>query len=169
MGIKIIKALPEDAYEYAINHIACWQAAYKGIISDEYLDNMSVEQMTESNKQLLGAPGIYMCYYAACENKMIGRLVICESRDEDKPNAGEIAAIYLLDAYWGKGYGMAMMEFTLSELKRRGYNEVFLWVLEANIRGRQFYEKCGFVFDGAKKEVRIDKPLIKMRYVREGL
>ncbi|MCL2079332.1 MAG: hypothetical protein FWH17_05745 [Oscillospiraceae bacterium] len=39
--MQIRKALEKDAYEYAANHIACWKAAYKGIISDEYLENMS--------------------------------------------------------------------------------------------------------------------------------
>ena len=165
-GDAIVKALPKDAREYAANHIACWRAAYRGILSDEYLDQMSVEEMTESSKQILSESNIYMCYYVEHNGKMIGRLVICDSRDEDKPNAGEIAAMYLLEAFWNKGYGRKMMEFSLAELKHKGHDEVFLWVLEANSRGRQFYEKCGFVPDGTKKEIHIDKPLIVMRYVR---
>ena len=166
MDISIRKALPKDAHEYAVNHIACWRAAYRGIISDEYLDNMSVEQMTESNKKILSEPGIYECYYAEQNGQMIGRLVICGSRDVDKSNAGEIAAIYLLEAFWNKGMGRKMMDYSLDELKRKGHDEVLLWVLEANSRGRQFYEKCGFASDGTKKEINIDKPLIEMRYVR---
>ena len=166
MRMRICQALPKDAYAYAANHIACWQSAYRGIMSDEYLDNMSVEQMAERNRQILRDPGILMCYYVEYEGKMIGRLVLCKSRDEDKAGAGEIAAMYLLDAFWGKGYGREMMEFSLEELKRRGHDEVFLWVLEANSRARQFYEKCGFAFDGTKKEINIDKPLMEMRYVR---
>ena len=166
MDINIQKALPKDAHKYAVNHIDCWRAAYRGIISDEYLDNMSVEQMTESNKQILSDPGIYECYYAEQNGKMIGRLVICDSRDKDKPNAGEIAAMYLLEAFWDKGYGRKMMDFSLAELKGKGHGEVLLWVLEANSRGRNFYEKCGFAFDGTKKEINIDKPLIEIRYVR---
>jgi len=166
MDINIRKALPKDAFEYAANHIACWQAAYKGIMTDKYLNNMNVEQMTESNRRILSEPGIYMFYYVEHNKKMIGRLVICKSRDEDKADAGEIAALYLLDTFWGKGYGRQMMDFSLAELKRMGHNEVLLWVLEANSRGKQFYEKCGFVFDGAEKEINIDKPLIEMRYTR---
>jgi len=56
---------------------------------------------------------------------MIGRLVISKSRDEDKPDAGEIAAMYLLDAFWNKGCGRKMMDFALAELKRAGHEEVF--------------------------------------------
>ena len=166
MDIQICKALPKDAFEYAANHIACWQSAYKGIISDEYLNNMNVEQLTESNRKILCESSGYLCYYVKHGGQMIGRLVICNSRDDDKVNAGEIAAMYLLDTFWGKGYGRQMTDFSLAELKRMGHNEVLLWVLEANIRGKQFYEKSGFVFDGTKKEINIDKSYTEMRYIR---
>jgi len=166
MGIKIRKALAKDAYEYAANHIDCWQSAYKGIISDEYLENMSVEQMAESNRTILSDPGAFSYYYAELNGRMIGRLVIGKCRDEDKPNQGEIAAIYLLDEFWGIGYGREMMDYSLSELKRKGYEEGLIWVLEANSRARQFYEKCGFAFDGSTQEISIDKLYTEMRYVR---
>ena len=166
MGIIIRKAVPEDAFDYAVCHIVCWKAAYKGIISDEYLDNMSVEQMTGNTRQALSNPGIYSFYCVESDSKIIGRLVLCESRDEDKPDAGEIAAIYLTDKFWGKGYGREMMEFSIQEIRRMGHNEAYLWVLEANSRARQFYENRGFSFDGTKKEISIDKPLIEMRYIR---
>ena len=166
MDIQIREALTKDAYEYAANHIACWKAAYKGIISDEYLENMSVEQMAERNRTILSDPGTFSYYYADLNGRMIGRLVIGKCRDEDKPNQGEIAAIYLLDEFWGKGYGREMMEYSLSELKRKGYGEVLIWVLEANSKARLFYEKCGFVFDGKTQEISIDKSHTEMRYVR---
>ena len=166
MGILIHKALPKDAYEYAVNHIACWRAAYKGILSDEYLSSMNVEQMAEANQRILSEPGIFECYYAEHNGSMIGRLVIGKSRDEDKADAGEIGAMYLLSEYWGKGYGREMMDFSLSELKRMGHDEVLLWVLEANNRARLFYEKCGFASDGTHKEINIDALHTHMRYVR---
>ena len=73
--------------------------------------------------------------------------------------------MYLIDKHWDKGYGREMMDYSIAEMKRRGQNEVYLWVLEENARARQFYEKCGFAYDGTKKEISIDKPLIEMRYV----
>jgi len=166
MSMHIRRALPENAFDYAVNHIACWRAAYNGILSDEYLDSMDVEKMAEINQRILGEPGLYKCYYVEHNGKMIGRLVINKSRDEDKVDAGEIAAMYLLGEYWGKGYGREMMDFSLSELKRMGHNEVILWVLEANNRARLFYEKCGFTFDGTRKEISIDTLHTHMRYAR---
>ena len=95
---------------------------------------------------------------------MIGRLIICKSRDKDKPDAGEIVSIYLLEEFWDKGYGRQMMDYAIGELKHMGCHEIVVWVLEKNKRARRFYEKCGFVPDGAKKEINVDTPLIEMRY-----
>lgn len=36
------------------------------------------------------------------------------------------------------------MKSALSELKMQGYENIFLWVLEQNVRGRCFYEQLGF-------------------------
>lgn len=167
MEITIRKVLHEEAYEYTSCHISCWQSAYEGIMSDEYLSDMAAEQeqRTEWCKKALSTPGNTEFFCVMYKGRMIGRLIIGESRDDDKPDAGEIAAIYLIKEFWDKGYGRKMMDFALETLKRRGYDEVILWVLEKNLRARHFYEKCNFVFDGRKKEIHIDKPLIEVRYV----
>ena len=49
MGLIIRRALPEDAYNYTICHISIWQSAYKEIVPDDYLNNMSngVDQRVE--------------------------------------------------------------------------------------------------------------------------
>ena len=65
MGILIHKALPKDAYEYAVNHIACWRAAYKGILSDEYLSSMNVEQLAEANQRILSEQWKYIVNQSA--------------------------------------------------------------------------------------------------------
>ncbi len=36
MGIIIRKAIPQDANNYTVCHISCWQSAYKGIVPDEF-------------------------------------------------------------------------------------------------------------------------------------
>jgi RimJ/RimL family protein N-acetyltransferase len=164
MEFIIRKALPKDAHERAICHTASWRSAYKGIVPDEYLDNISIEERNKKNKKQLQEFKNVSFYNATYENKIIGLLAIHKSRDEDKPNAGEIGGIYLIEEFWGKGYGRKMMDFAITALKNMGCNEIILWVLEDNARARRFYEKCGFSFDGTKKEIIIGKPLIEVRY-----
>ena len=169
MRLTIQPVLPEDAYAYTLTHIACWQSAYQGIIPDEYLAHMpeETEQRVERLKQSIeeGTDG-FSYYYAQLDGKMVGRLILNKSRDEDKPDAGEITAIYLLQDYWDKGYGREMMDYAMAQFEEMGYCEVILWVQEENQKARRFYEKCGFAFDGTKKEITIGKPLVVTRYIR---
>ena len=169
MSIEIRKVLVEEAREYAICHATCWRAAYKGIIPDEYLNNMlsDMDQVVEIRKQSISeASGDEYCCITL-DGKMIGKLGYSKCRDEDKIDAGEIHAIYLYPDYWDKGYGRQIMEYTLDKLKAMGFGEVVIWVLEENMRARMFYEKFGFKFDGTAKEIIIGKPLIEFRYVLE--
>lgn len=56
------------------------------------------------------------------------------------------------------------MEFAVSYAREIDYKRIILWVLEENYRARKFYEKCGFSFDGGKKELVYGKTLVAMRY-----
>ena len=59
MSFTIRKVFPEDAYEYTAVHYACWQNAYTGIVSQEYLSDMAAaqDQRAEKIKQTLLDPG----------------------------------------------------------------------------------------------------------------
>jgi len=167
MELTICKVLPEDSHIYAALHIDCWRDAYTGIIPDTYFDDMSaaLEQRAREAGQAIVAPGdnVFLC--AKDGEKMVGRLVFGKSRDANKPDAGEIGAIYLLAEYWGKGYGKKMMDYAVNALKGMGYQEILIRVLAENKRAKRFYEKYGFIFDGAIGKLDYGKPLEIVRYV----
>ncbi len=117
-----------------------WKSAYKGIIPQEYLDSIPEGRWVPNlDKQ---GWGNLVCID---NGKMIGTSSFCKSRFEQFQGWGEIVSIYLLPDYIGKGYGKILMDAVLSELKRQGYEDVFLWVLEENVKARNFYEKYGFL------------------------
>ena len=98
--------------------------------------------------------------------KIVGTSSFCKSRFEQLQGWGEIISIYLLPDYIGKGYGKILIDAVLSELKRQGYEDVFLWVLEENVRARNFYEKYGFLLTDDVSDANIGgKVLREMRYV----
>ena len=167
MGIHIRKAVPEDAHAYVLCNLACWRAAYRDIMPADYLESKAADvlQETEDYRVSLQKPGAYAYFCVECAGEMVGRLVVCHSRDLDKPTSGEVAAIYLLEAFWGKGHGRALMDFAVDVLRERGYTEAYLWVLEENSRARRFYERYGFTFDGRRGEVVYGKSLTVLRYV----
>lgn len=64
---------------------------------------------------------------------------------------GELICIHSLQNNWAKGYGSAMMEYVLTQLRQENYGSVILWVFEENTRARKFYEKHGFELTEQKK------------------
>jgi GNAT superfamily N-acetyltransferase len=168
MPVTLKKVLPENAHDYVLCHIACWRCAYKDIIPDAHFTKMEseIDERTEQlRKALIDQGGAYHFYYAESEGQMVGRLIFGKSRDNDKLDAGEILAIYLLEECWGKGYGQQMMDFALDELRCMGYHEVIVWVLKENHKARRFYEKANFALDGVEKEIEIGKLHTEVRYV----
>ncbi len=166
MNFEIRKAIISDADSIGHVHIVSWQTAYHGIISDEYLQSLSASEKAERFKNhILNLTNTF--YFVAELNKsIIGNLTLHKCRDDDLNDFGEIGAIYLLPEYWDKGYGKQMMDFSENFLKNMGFRSISLWVLERNYRARNFYEKCGFVFEGTKKEIIIGNHLIEIRYTK---
>jgi len=92
MEINIRKAIPEDAYIFTDCNISCWQSAYKNIVPQEYLENMSIEKekRIENYKNLLANQANCSYYCVMNSEKMIGFIIINIEHNEDKSNVGEI-------------------------------------------------------------------------------
>ncbi|HEX2189538.1 MAG TPA: GNAT family N-acetyltransferase [Longimicrobiaceae bacterium] len=88
------------------------------------------------------------------DGELVGFASVGTSRDADAvpPRTGELYALYLDPRFWGRGMGCALWNAALQVLLADEFTEVTLWVLEANARGRDFYERVGFQLDeGAVK------------------
>ncbi len=57
----------------------------------------------------------------------------------------EINKLYILRDFFGKGIGQKLMQLAESHLKKNGYDRVWLWVLESNLRAIDFYNKQGYM------------------------
>lgn len=151
----------DDRVEISKIYEESWKFAYRGILPQNYLDSISqgrwVSNLDEQGRKTL------VCID---EGRMVGVCSFCKSRLERLQGWGEIISIYLFPEYIGKGYGKILMKTALSELKKRGYENVFLWVLEENIRARNFYERFGFLpIDDFSDDNIGGKELRKVRYI----
>ncbi|EUA88757.1 hypothetical protein OSH39_03970 [Mycobacterium ulcerans] len=45
--IEVRAATPEDAYDVARVHVRSWQWAFRGLISQDYLDNLSPQDWVD--------------------------------------------------------------------------------------------------------------------------
>ena len=64
---------------------------------------------------------------------------------------GEIRTLYVDPDHWSGGVGSALLEAAVGHLRAHGGTPVHLWVIAANERARRFYERFGFVADGASR------------------
>jgi ribosomal protein S18 acetylase RimI-like enzyme len=160
----IRKAAVSDAKNLGMIHALSWKKAYEGIVPKEILDKITPEKRAQFFKKALTLQW-EEDYLLTVDDLPAGLLCLGKARDEDcKDTAGEIWGIYLHPDFYGQGYGRVLLEYGLSELQKRGYESVLLWVLKDNIHAIQFYEHIGFCKEGAEKDLFIGKPLTEVRY-----
>ena len=145
-------AVLEDAQQIAEAHISSWQSAYRGIISNYILDNLSLERSKRFwEKLILEGQGDILVYEK--NQKVVGFISFGATRDEgsDKTNTAEIYAIYISPHSYRKGFGSDLLKKALVSLQQKNYKTVTLWVLTHNSAGRRFYESLGFSTTGKVK------------------
>ncbi|QDR79883.1 GNAT family N-acetyltransferase [Sporomusa termitida] len=164
MKLGTVKATVAMADKIGYIQAKSWQAAYKGIVPAEYLATFTSEKRADIFRKVMPARSEEF-YLFSTHDQPSGMAILGKARDEDLPDTtGEISAIYFLPDAWGTGCSVPAIWFCLTRLRELGYAQVILWVLKDNPRARRFYEKAGFHFDGAIKEINIGKPLIELRY-----
>jgi len=131
--------------------------AYRGLLPDSLLDNLSLSQRTLEWQEILhSAQGQTLVYiqHAEIADEIVGFVAMGKCRDNDLAQAvvGEVYAIYLRPDCWGKGYGAALLAAAVARLQAQGYPVITLWVLDGNQRAMRFYEAAGFHADGRTQE-----------------
>lgn len=161
-------ATVEDAEQIAAVHVQSWQGAYRGLLPNDFLANLSLERRITQWQNILSDPVNVVPVYED-NGVVVGFVSYGRTRDEDlnQDKTGEIYAIYLLPARWGQGFGAALMQEGLARLQEQGHVAVSLWVLAGNERAIRFYEQFGFRADGTTKvESRPGVELHEVRYVK---
>ena len=136
----------KDVAGIARVHASTWQTTYRGIIPDDYLDAIQVEEWRERWLPNLSQPRPDTFGYVA-ENEESGEIAGFvrggSTRYPELPYRGELYAIYVLKAYQGHGLGRRLVSALASDLVVAGLPEMLLWVFEQNVLSRRFYESLG--------------------------
>lgn len=167
MTVRIREAEPKDAEAIAGIHVRSWQSAYRGLLTDGYLDGLSVEDRLEQHRGALSAPGEHRTWVAEEGGRVVGFAVTGPSQDADADQrTGELYAVYLEPDRFGHGIGKRLSDHALRDLRDRGFTTATLWVLETNEGARRFYEREGWTPDGLTTTERVDcemRPTVRYR------
>lgn len=145
----------DDAMDIATVHVESWRATYRGLLPQDFLDELDPVQRCAVWKRIMSGQGPRERTVVALEaGEIVGFANVCPSRDSDATSGtvGEVASIYLLSSLWGKGFGRQLMAGAVSALVEDEFSEATLWVLQGNERARRFYAAGGWTSDGTVKQ-----------------
>ncbi|HLY43519.1 MAG TPA: GNAT family N-acetyltransferase [Terracidiphilus sp.] len=144
-------AEPKDAMAVAIVHVRSWQAAYRGLLPDAYLDNLRAEDRAERYDFTHSDPANPHTIVAVESDSILGFATTRPCPDDDRADYGELAALYVDPDYWHRGLGVALVSAARVRLAELGFMKAVLWVLEGNQRAEKFYLNDGWTRNGIER------------------
>ncbi|MGH6900454.1 MAG: GNAT family N-acetyltransferase [Geminicoccaceae bacterium] len=135
--MNIRPANDEDRTAIAAVHAASWQDAYRGILSDAYLEDRVTADRSRHWREIEMRPDDVVI--VADDGGVIGFIAIWCRPDPYIDN------LHVLPGLRSKGVGGKLMVAAAEELLRRGKSTAYLWVFEQNRRAVRFYESLGGV------------------------
>ncbi|MGW4489123.1 N-acetyltransferase family protein [Amycolatopsis sp. NPDC004368] len=157
-----------DAPGIAHAHVASWQAAYLGLLPEEFLAGLSASAREGFWAKNLATPEPRHTVLVAetPDGTIAGFAASSPSRDDDAtPDTGELASIYLLPEFWSRGYGRALHAHAHATLAA-DFPTATLWVLAGNTRARTFYERTGWTLDGRTKVESVADGTVTLEEIR---
>jgi len=145
------RAVPGDELAVAGVHVRSWQKAGRGLLPDQYLDELRPEDRAARYSFGDDEPGRPVTVVAVDQDVVRGFVTIGPSRDTDRERSGELFALYVDPDSWGLGIGRALMNEARGRLTRLSFEEAILWVLVGNERAERFYRVDGWLLDGARR------------------
>lgn len=151
--VEIRDAQPADAQCIAAVHVRSWQIAYQGLLPERVLANLSVADRKRTwSTILVDPPPRSAVLLAIFDGVVVGFVAVGPGRDcAAAAQAGELYAIYLRPDQWGRGIAAQLHSAAIHRLSTLGFTQATLWVLEGNERATGFYQRNGWVVDGARR------------------
>ncbi len=142
--MQIREAQPSDLETIAQLHAQSWRTAYRGMLSDAYLDGELVADRRALWQQRFNAPTANQTITVAeIDNKTIVGLA-CAFGDHDARWGTLLENIHVAQGYKGAGIGAQLVVHIAEWCSRTHASDVMhLWVLAPNIAAQSFYKRLG--------------------------
>lgn len=138
------RATPADAAEIASLHTENWREAYRGILPDAYLKGPIASERLNLWRSRFASPGADRLFVLLAESEGDLAGFVCLLLDEEPQWGACLDNLHVLPGWRGKGIGRELFgratRWVVSTEPGWGMH---LWVLEANLDARRFYEALG--------------------------
>jgi ribosomal protein S18 acetylase RimI-like enzyme len=150
--VELRDAGPADAPAIAVVVVESWRAAYRGLLPDDVLAGLSVEERERQWSDALTArPPQVRVVVAARGDAVVGFAATgppLVADDHADPTLGDLYALYLDPGIWRRGIGTRLHAAALDRLRSCGFTHAGLWVLDTNERALRFYLARGWTDNG---------------------
>ena len=145
--MRIRLATPDDAPAMAQVRVDTWRTAYRGIVRDDILTELSYARQQAVWEEMLTKWRTKNYVYVVDDEPgtPVGYVIAGRVREANRDYDGEIFALYLDAAYQGLGWGRRLFGRAVERLLAEGMTSMMLWVLVDNHRARRFYAAAGGV------------------------
>jgi ribosomal protein S18 acetylase RimI-like enzyme len=143
-------ATQSDVTAIAHLHAESWRSAYRGILSDDYLEKHAHGDRLAAWQERFSAvaPNPMFVLVADAGTQLAG--FACVFPNEDAVFGSFLDNLHVAPQLTGQGIGRQLLSEAAARLLRSGSRTgLYLWVLEQNHRARRFYEKAGGIFEGS--------------------
>ncbi|UQN07506.1 GNAT family N-acetyltransferase [Deinococcus sp. QL22] len=162
---RIRWAIPADASASAWVHVSSWQDTYAGLMPADFLAGMTNIAAQERRRTFwerhVGSPD-----HVTLVAELGGEVVAFVSGGPAREHPGydaELHTLYALPHAKGLGLGRRLSAALAEELQARGFQSLFLWVLDVNptrafylhLGGREAGEKIELIPGGELREIKV--------------
>ena len=149
MSVTIRPATLADAPAFARIHMDSWRSTYRGLVSDDFLDNLRFEDRLARWQQRLSElsdDGMFAFIVETPNGEAVAFALAGPEGTGNPDYPGELWSLHVAQPYQHAGLGRTLISLAAKRLQGMGYNSMLVWVLEGNHPARRFYEKLGGVY-----------------------
>ncbi len=153
-GFIIRPALPGDAPGMAEVHVQGWREAYAGLLPQEMLDRLSLEERAGMWRGVTARKGRAPWTLVAADGAgaILGFIHALRLRPAPFGASARLVALYVLAQHQRRGIGRALTREVAVAMVEVGVGELRLWCLWNNEATRRFYDRLGGRINAASVE-----------------
>lgn len=143
MDVRIRAAEPRDAHAMARVHVDSSRTAYAGIVSSEFLEDLSYREAELRCHSVIGNSTRKTFVAETHAGEVVGLAGGGPEQEHDPTDRGELFLIYVLAGYQRQGVGRCLVSAVARELQADGFRSMLVWTFRDLHGARRFYESLG--------------------------
>lgn len=162
----IREATDRDVTAIAALHVESWRSAYRGILSDDYLDHHADHERLRAWREKFSARDRKPMFVLLADLGAEIAGFACVFPEEDGVFGSFVDNLHVAPHLTGRGIGRLLLSEAARRLLANGSRSgLYLWVVDQNHRARRFYERAGGALVGSEAREAVDgRTVVIFRY-----